>query len=207
MKSAVDVDRYINAPQQDRSIRSHNRILDAASALLEKAAFEDVSVAQICGRAKLSTGAFYARFTSKKAVLYAIQSRYMTRLRAEISEALGVAKAQSTPLPDLARAIFLLIARGGLATRGVMHAVTSESTRDAHVMMNIADFSAYLAATFCALEGPEADIGAMAFATRACIATLQQEWLYPERMSGEGIDILADRLAHLLVGYVEAQRT
>ena len=201
----MDVDQFVNAPKQDRSIRSHHRILDAASALLEEAAFEDISVAQICGRAKLSTGAFYARFTSKKAVLYAIQNRYMTHLRAEISETLTLAKAQSTPLPEVAQAIFFMIAKDGLATRGVMHAVTSESTRDAHVMKSIADFCSDLAATYCNLAGPTADSAEMAFATRACIATLQQEWLYPERMSGDGIETLASRLTRLLVGYVEVR--
>lgn len=201
----MSVELFINVPRQDRSIRSHNRILDAASALLEEAGFDEISVAQICSRAKLSTGAFYARFTSKKAVLYAIQARYMTQLRADIGDILAVAKSLSTPLPDAAREIFFRIASGGLATRGVMHAVTSESTRDAHVMMNIADFSNDLAATFCALDAETTDRADMAFATRACIATLQQEWLYPERLSDDGLDALADRLARLLVGYVNAR--
>lgn len=204
MAGSVSAKLFINLPQQDRSIRSHNRILDAASALLEKAGFDEISVAQICSRAKLSTGAFYARFTSKKAVLYAIQARYMTQLRADIGDILARAKAGSTPLPDAARDIFFRIASGGLATRGIMHAVTSESTRDAHVMMNIADFSTDLTDTFCALAAETVNRADMAFATRACIATLQQEWLYPERMSDDGLDALADRLARLLVGYVNA---
>lgn len=199
----MEADEFHNAPQQGRSLRSQNRILDATSELLAEASFDDISVAQICGRAKLSTGAFYARFTSKKAVLYAIQRRYLSELRGEIQRAAEDGQTHRRPLAEVARDMFLLIARGGLGARGVTHAVTAESTRDRHVMKNIADFSADLAAALASVSESALDAADMAFATRACIAALQQEWLYPERVSGDELEVLAERLARLLVGYLE----
>ena len=202
----LDGEELVNAPQQERSIQSQNRILDATSELLGEATFDAVSVAQICGVAKLSTGAFYARFASKKAVLYAIQRRYLTDLRVDIRRAVENAVAEGRPLQAVARGIFLLIASRGLRARGVMHAVTSESTRDSYVMKNIADFSADLARAFATLGGEAVDPANLAFATRCCIAALQQEWLYPERASGDELEVLADRLAQLLVGYLSQVR-
>ena len=199
----MEVDEYVNTPQQGRSLRSQMRILDATSQLLGEAAFDDIAVAQICARAKLSTGAFYARFTSKKAVLYAIQRRYMAGLRADIGRVMDDGGVQKYPLVEVARTVFLLIATRGLAARGVMHAVTAESTRDKQVMKNIAEFSTDLAKAFAAIGDERCEAADMAFATRACIAALQQEWLYPERVSGDELEVLADRLARLLVGYLQ----
>lgn len=202
----------INAPQQKRSLVSQNKIIDATSDLLAEKAFDEITVTDICAKAQLSTGAFYARFSSKTAVLYAIQMRYLTRLEQDARELAEAAVAAGNDAKILLSKIFLVIVRPALAARGVMHAVTAESTRDIQVMANITRFAAtlsdvlFLALTKIAERDDQMIVRRdVVFATRACLAMMQQEWLYPERPSEVDIrddEALAASLARLFAGYV-----
>ncbi len=53
-------------PLQDRSRASQDRLLKAARELIEEKGFEKASLREICGRAGLTSGAFYARFSGKR---------------------------------------------------------------------------------------------------------------------------------------------
>ena len=64
------------APQQDRSVRSLNRMLDAAEQLMERHHFEDIAVADVAALAGTSVGNFYGRFASKNDLLDALHQRY-----------------------------------------------------------------------------------------------------------------------------------
>jgi AcrR family transcriptional regulator len=63
-------------PEHERSIRSLARLLDAAERLLERAHFDDISIADIVKEAGTSVGNFYGRFASKDALLDALHERY-----------------------------------------------------------------------------------------------------------------------------------
>jgi AcrR family transcriptional regulator len=66
------------APQQERSARSFERILDAAERLMARKHFEDISIAEIAAAAGTSVGNFYGRFDSKEMLLDALHERYET---------------------------------------------------------------------------------------------------------------------------------
>lgn len=81
-----------HAPRQDRSRRTFECILEATEKLLERRAFEDISIAEIVLKSGSSTGSFYARFPTKDALLPALYARYhaaipdrITRLRAALA--------------------------------------------------------------------------------------------------------------------------
>jgi AcrR family transcriptional regulator len=71
----------IREPLQDRSRDTLERILVATEELLETRPFDEIAVAQIVRRARCSTGSFYARFTSKDALLPRLYERYNAGLR------------------------------------------------------------------------------------------------------------------------------
>lgn len=58
--------------------------MDAVERLLEKKAFEEISIAEIVGVAKTTSGSFYARFASKEAVLPFLYQRYHEEASAEV---------------------------------------------------------------------------------------------------------------------------
>jgi len=57
------------SPKQDRSLKTQRALIAAFVALLEEKPFEEITVAQIAGKAGLTTGAIYRRFKDKRALL------------------------------------------------------------------------------------------------------------------------------------------
>lgn len=79
----------VHAPRQDRSRRTFEAILEATEKLLERRAFEDISIAEIVLKAGSSTGSFYARFPTKDALLPALYARYHAGLPERITRVRG----------------------------------------------------------------------------------------------------------------------
>lgn len=73
----------VRPPKQKRSRDSLERVLDAATALLEENGFEAFTIQDVSGRADVSVGAIYARFGSKENLLRAVHRRAMEALAAE----------------------------------------------------------------------------------------------------------------------------
>jgi AcrR family transcriptional regulator len=71
-------------PQQERSRKTLDRILDAAATILETKYFEELSVAEIVEKAGTSVGAFYGRFADKDALLDALDARYLEGFEAAL---------------------------------------------------------------------------------------------------------------------------
>ena len=69
----------MSIPQQARSRRTYESILDAATALLEEKSFEEMTILDIVQAAGCSVGAFYGRFKDKDALLHALDARYVDR--------------------------------------------------------------------------------------------------------------------------------
>lgn len=72
----------LKPPQQKRSRETLDRILDATERLLQDKEFESISIAEIVLAAEASTGAFYARFPTKEALLPALYERLTEQVRA-----------------------------------------------------------------------------------------------------------------------------
>ncbi len=66
----------LRQPQQLRSKASQQRLLDAATSLMKAMVWEDILITDIAKEANLSVGCFYARFTSKDALLLMLHQRY-----------------------------------------------------------------------------------------------------------------------------------
>jgi AcrR family transcriptional regulator len=70
----------VREPKRTRGRDTLDRIVEAASALLDEKEFADVSVAEIMARAGMSVGSFYTRFRNKAALLPYLYERYDTGL-------------------------------------------------------------------------------------------------------------------------------
>lgn len=64
-------------PQQDRSRRSLDRILEATERLLQTRPFDELTVADIAREAGVSTGLLYSRFESKDEILPFLVDRFL----------------------------------------------------------------------------------------------------------------------------------
>ena len=69
----------VQPPQQERSRASFERVLQAATSLLEEEGYDGFTLAEVSKRANVSIGSIYARVKSKDDLFYVIQDRYMTQ--------------------------------------------------------------------------------------------------------------------------------
>src|SRR5271166_1725330 len=72
------------APVQGRSHQTVQRVLDAASSLLEQMPLEDVTTTRIAAEAGLSIGALYRFFPDKQSIIDAIAVRHVEHFRASL---------------------------------------------------------------------------------------------------------------------------
>lgn len=110
-------------PLQERSRRTQDRILTAVETLLRTRDFADVSVADIVARAGTSVGAFYARFTSKEALMPLLYERYDRDVTARLDAVAADPQWLGLDLPACARRLVAMIVDLYRSRRGLMRAV------------------------------------------------------------------------------------
>ncbi len=98
--------RPLHPPKQDRSRETQARILKATARLLEKEAFESISVRRIVDEAGTSIGSFYARFRDKNALLSVLYAEYEEQLQVRLAR-LEASTADARSLQEVAELIVL----------------------------------------------------------------------------------------------------
>lgn len=73
----------IRPPQQERSRRAWDRVLDAGVALLEEAGYAGFTIAAVCERAHVPPRAIYDRAPTKDALFLAVYEHGMARIKAD----------------------------------------------------------------------------------------------------------------------------
>ena len=76
-------------PPQERAVKTHNDLLQAARTIFARDGFELASVEDIAKAAGKTRGAFYAHFTNKEDVFFAIYERDMEEKKVELSTVIG----------------------------------------------------------------------------------------------------------------------
>jgi AcrR family transcriptional regulator len=89
---------------QSRSRATFDALVRAGRELFAEREFDAVSVAEIAGRAGVSVGGFYARFTGKEALLDAIAERVLAEAAATLDRALAPRRMARAGLEDVVRA-------------------------------------------------------------------------------------------------------
>lgn len=119
---AVPLD-WVKAPQQARSQRTLERLLDAAEALIREGGFEAVTVPAVVARASSSVGAFYARFPDKDALLSTLHQRVCHETVATADRLLDPEAWRDAPLEEVVAAIVAFAVRTFGDRRSVMTAL------------------------------------------------------------------------------------
>jgi len=84
-----------------RSTATRTRILDAAGALFAQRGYDATSVADICGQARVTKGAFYYHFASKQQAFLDLRDRWLAPLDAQFT----VTRAEGETLPQVLQRI------------------------------------------------------------------------------------------------------
>ncbi|UFH30036.1 TetR/AcrR family transcriptional regulator [Pseudomonas sp. CIP-10] len=87
-----------NAPQQDRSRASLERLMMAAREILSEGTFEQLTIAEISKRSKVSVGSIYARFKGKDELFLAVMMDVMDEIQSEWSGLILELRSRQLPL-------------------------------------------------------------------------------------------------------------
>jgi len=83
-------------PQQDRSILSMARMLDAAEAVFAEGGDNALTVEAVIKRAKTSVGSFYSRFGDRDGLLQSMHERFLLRIGGAAHVAVAAAGNEKT---------------------------------------------------------------------------------------------------------------
>lgn len=104
---AVPLNLDIPQPQQSRSMRTQQALIDAGRAILRDTPWEAVSIAMIAQKAERSVGVFYQRFGSKEDFLTVLINLWLAEGYARVEEE----REPSSPLAVIERNLNALYER------------------------------------------------------------------------------------------------
>jgi len=194
----------LNQPRQARSEATLHRLLDATEALLDKRAYQDVSLRQIAAEAQCSTGAIYKRFADKTALIEVLFDRFLgdveEMLAAFTAEAFAEVDAEATLRLFVATLVTTIAQREGVA-RALFRAAEREPGHRRRAGALIGSASAALGRLVT--DPRRAD-----FAAEAILAVLDQRLVFGADASGRfAFDAreVVEELGAMLGGYLEVR--
>ena len=96
----MEPNQRIRKPRQDRSRRTLEAMLDAVEGLIAERGVEVLKLGDIAARAGCTTGAIYARFRDKEAMLEQLYQRFVSRAIEAMNEGYDTLTAEGVALPD-----------------------------------------------------------------------------------------------------------
>ena len=200
------------APRQARSRATHDRILDAAEAIVAGRGFEGAGVALVVRRAGCSVGAFYSHFRDKQGLLVGLYDRFAAEASARIDASLDPARWSGEPLPRCLHGLVRTLVELHRQRRGLARAFAVEGQRDPAFQARrdglFHDAGRRLAGF---VRGRSSEIGhhhpdrAVAFGLAVIWSTVESAVLFDRLRSG-GLaptdDDLAAELVRLLMAYL-----
>jgi len=121
---------WVRPPQQERSQRRLERMLDAAEALILEGGAEQVTVAEVARRADSSVGAFYARFRDKEALLSCVFQRFYEQAVATADHALAPDRWANADFAEAIASLMTFMVRTFRERRRLVAAFTLRSAAD-----------------------------------------------------------------------------
>ncbi len=98
-----------SAPKQRRSRETLDRVLEAATELLQEVGYDEMRVAEVGERANIGTASIYARVGSKHGLMLAVQARMVEQLDREAAEMLEPLREFDGPLGIIVRRVVTVI--------------------------------------------------------------------------------------------------
>jgi len=120
----VAEESWVRRPQQSRSQRTEEKIVEAALSLLEQEKFDEITVAEIARKAGISVGGFYARFPSKESLLHWFDESFVEDFVREGMELFATDRWEGKGICDIIRAYLAMGAARFRKHRGLLAQIT-----------------------------------------------------------------------------------
>jgi len=93
--------KHARAPKQERSRRSFERMLHAATSILEKGGLAALTLTEVSRRSGVSIGSIYGRLDGKEDLIRAVQAQALTKIRQEFATMISEIRRQELCLSEL----------------------------------------------------------------------------------------------------------
>jgi AcrR family transcriptional regulator len=209
---------WVKPPQQARSQKTLERLLDAAEELIAERGVGSVTVSEVVRRAGSSVGAFYARFPDKNALLKTLHERSCAEALATAELALDSKRWESV---DLGTAVFEIVKFAGVLyreRRGIAIAFIELAAADASFAERRAVLESetwarlllFLEARDGEIAHPDLKVAAQV-SLRMILSTLEFGALIfrtePKSIEGLSDEKLADELSRAVLSYLGAAQS
>ncbi len=121
---------WVRPPQQERSQKRFERMLDAAEALILERGAENLTVAEVARRADSSVGAFYARFRDKDGLLRYVFQRFYEEALATADHSLAPERWEGADLAEAIAALMTFMVQTFRDRRRLVAAFTLRAAAD-----------------------------------------------------------------------------
>jgi AcrR family transcriptional regulator len=209
---------WVKPPQQARSQKTLERLLDAAEQLIADRGVGSVTVSEVVRRADSSVGAFYARFPDKDALLKTLHERSCGEALATAELALDPRRWESV---DIGAAVFEIVKFAGVLyreRRGIAIAFIELAAADASFAERRAKLESETASRLLTfLEARDGEIThndlnvAALVSIRMILSTLEYGAMIfrtdTTNRSGLTDDKLADELTRAVLAYLGAPQS
>ena len=125
---------FINAPKQDRSRASFERVLEAAEELLKDHGYGSFTLQEVSKRSRTSVGSIYCRVKSKDELFHAVHDKVMAELDIEMASILDPAKWEGVGAQKLIFFLVRELAEYLRRHKPILRAFISRETDDPVVM-------------------------------------------------------------------------
>ncbi len=125
--------KWVREPQQDRSARTRNKLLDAAEEILSKEGIGGVTIAKVTKLAESSNGSFYHYFEDKKALLYALVERRALEVSVTVTQGLDQETWAKVPVLDILEGYIRFSLKSGKRSAGLLEAQQLLARDDANI--------------------------------------------------------------------------
>lgn len=122
---------FARKPKQTRSQQSYDRMLDAATKILEEGGLPALTLSEVSRRSKVSIGSIYCRVDGKDDLLRAVQVRALARMDNEFALLLTRVRRRELPLrelvPTMVRELANFLRRNAKLLSAFMQQATTDS--------------------------------------------------------------------------------
>jgi len=203
---------WVRPPQQERSQRTLERLLDAAEAIILEEGVDAANVAAVAKRAKSSVGAFYARFQDKETLVRAVCERFAAQARATMDAVLEPSRWEGQTLEAVLSLGLRFMLRAARERRPLLAGLLIYAARDEKLSVTIDGlvlhfgqrFQAFLAAREELPQNRDPEL-TLSVLGGVILSTVEAHAMrHPSHVAPVTDAVLAEELTRLSLSYLRA---
>jgi AcrR family transcriptional regulator len=129
-RAAREIPRGTRTPQQARSRRTREKVLDAALACFEELGYDEATTAAIAKRARIAVGTLYGYFSDKRSVLLEVLDRTLVEVADQVIRGLDPALWRAGDLRESVRRLIDAVFHARTVSPGIQRIIWERYFKD-----------------------------------------------------------------------------